>query len=61
METLRDLLPDVDVLVGLPPEELARYLLRLARSNLQNGMFNLTFPRKTGRKVTLGLRLVESL
>jgi uncharacterized protein (TIGR02391 family) len=40
METLRDLLPDVDVLVGLPPEELARYLLRLARSNLQNGMFN---------------------
>src|SRR5687767_11512147 len=30
---------DVDVLLALAPEELAPFLLRLARANLQNGIF----------------------
>lgn len=39
VETLIGLVPDVDVLLSLAPEELAPILLRLARGQLQNGMF----------------------
>jgi uncharacterized protein (TIGR02391 family) len=37
MPTLQQLLPDVDILVALAPEELAYYLLDVAKSQLQNG------------------------
>jgi hypothetical protein len=39
MTTLRQLIPDVDVLLALAPEELAPHLLEVAKSQLQNGMF----------------------
>jgi uncharacterized protein (TIGR02391 family) len=38
-ETLATLVPDVDVALSLAPEELAPALLRLAKQNLQNGLF----------------------
>ena len=37
MNTLNDVIPDVDVLLALAPEELAPILLRLARAHLQSG------------------------
>lgn len=40
MPTLSQLLPDVDVLLSLEPEELAPALLSVAKSQLQNGMFS---------------------
>jgi uncharacterized protein (TIGR02391 family) len=40
LTTLQSLIPDVEVLTTLAPEELAETLLQLARSNLQNGMFH---------------------
>jgi hypothetical protein len=39
MPTLQELIPDVDVLVALAPEELGWYLLRVAKSQLQHGIF----------------------
>ena len=39
METLNSLLPDVDVLLALAPEELAPILLKLAKTRLERGMF----------------------
>jgi uncharacterized protein (TIGR02391 family) len=39
METLQTVVPDVDVLLAMQPEELAPILLRLARSHSQRGMF----------------------
>jgi hypothetical protein len=39
-ETIFSLLPDVDVLLALAPEELAPILLRLAKENLQNGLLH---------------------
>jgi uncharacterized protein (TIGR02391 family) len=42
MTTLYDLVPDVDVLLAMAPEELAPILLRLAKQNQQNGMFLLS-------------------
>jgi hypothetical protein len=41
MPTLQQLIPDVDVLLALAPEELAAPLLSVAKSQLQNGMVNL--------------------
>jgi uncharacterized protein (TIGR02391 family) len=38
--TLDSLIPDVDVLLALAPEELADTVLKLAKQNLQNGIFN---------------------
>ncbi len=40
MPTLISLVPDVDVLLALAPEELAPILLKVAASQLQNGMFH---------------------
>lgn len=41
MPTLYDLVPDVDVLLALAPEDLGRVLLRVAKSNLQhNGLIH---------------------
>jgi uncharacterized protein (TIGR02391 family) len=40
MATLPQLIPDADVLLALPPEELAETLLALADSSKQNGMFS---------------------
>jgi uncharacterized protein (TIGR02391 family) len=40
MTTLKSLVPDVDVLLALAPEELAPILLKVARSQLHDGMFN---------------------
>ncbi len=40
MKTLRDVVPDVEVLLALPPEELAPILLRLVRDRLENTMFH---------------------
>ncbi len=40
MPTLQELIPDVQVLLALEPEELAPYLLRVAKSHLQNGMIH---------------------
>jgi hypothetical protein len=37
MSTLQQLIPDVEVLLALSPEELAPYLLEVAKSQLQNG------------------------
>lgn len=39
MPRLPDLIPDPDVLLDLPPEELARSVLIVANSAAQNGMF----------------------
>lgn len=39
MESLQTLVPDVDVLLALQPEELAPLLLRIAKGSLQNGIF----------------------
>ncbi|MBV8548784.1 MAG: TIGR02391 family protein [Alphaproteobacteria bacterium] len=36
---IEKLIPDVDVLLGLEPEELAWFLLKGAKEKLQNGMF----------------------
>jgi hypothetical protein len=38
MPTLQQLIPDVDVVLALSPEELAPYLLEVAKSQLQNGI-----------------------
>jgi uncharacterized protein (TIGR02391 family) len=40
MPTLEELIPDIDVLLALAPEELAPALLQVAKSQIQNGMFN---------------------
>lgn len=40
MATLYDLVPDADMLLALAPEELAPFLLNVAKTNLQNGMFH---------------------
>jgi uncharacterized protein (TIGR02391 family) len=39
MTSLQTLVPDVDVLLALQPEELAPLLLRIAKTNLQNDIF----------------------
>ena len=39
MKRIVDLVPDVDVLLMLAPEELAQLLLQLAKENRQNNMF----------------------
>ena len=39
-KTLNEVIPDVTVLLSLPPEEIAPILLRLARRHLRNGRFN---------------------
>jgi len=39
-KTLNEVIPDVNVLLSLPPEEIAPILLRLARRHLRNGKFN---------------------
>lgn len=39
MEVFQLIIPDVDVLLELAPEELAKILLKLARNQMQNGMF----------------------
>ncbi len=39
MQTISDLVPDVDVLLRLPPEALARILLRLAKAHAERGRF----------------------
>lgn len=41
MPNIQTLLPDADVLIALPPEELAPILLKVAASRTQNGMFEL--------------------
>jgi len=41
MPTLQQLIPDVDVLLALAPEELAPHLLAVAKSQLQSGMIHL--------------------
>ena len=41
MATLTSVIPDVDVLVALAPEELAEVLLRLADERRQNGLIHL--------------------
>lgn len=38
MDKITTLIPDVEVLLQLAPEELAGTILRLARQRLQNGM-----------------------
>ena len=40
MPTLEQLIPDINVLLALAPEELAPAVLEVAKSQLQNGMFN---------------------
>ena len=40
METLLTFYPNVDDLLQTPPEDLAPILLKLARANVQNGMFH---------------------
>lgn len=42
-----DDIPDVDLLLSLPPEELATTLLRFAKRNEQNGMFRAEGPWTT--------------
>jgi uncharacterized protein (TIGR02391 family) len=37
---IQTIIPDVDVLLGLEPEELAPIVLKLAAARMQNGMFN---------------------
>ncbi|RQP98896.1 hypothetical protein [Burkholderia stagnalis] len=39
MSTLQMIVPDVEVLLRMAPEELAPILLKLAKQNRQNGMF----------------------
>lgn len=41
MARLTQLVPDVDVLLQLAPEELAFYVLRAARDSMQNGLMHL--------------------
>ncbi|MBB5985730.1 TIGR02391 family protein [Sphingobium lignivorans] len=41
MTTLASLIPDEDLLLTLPPEEIGTHLLKLAAQNQQNGMFSL--------------------
>ena len=48
MKTIAELIPDPEVLLALAPEELAFYLLKMARANIQNGIFHpnsITEPR----------------
>jgi uncharacterized protein (TIGR02391 family) len=40
--TIEQLIPDVQVLLALAPEELAPYLLQIAKSQLTNGMFGIS-------------------
>lgn len=40
MPSLIDLIPDFEVLLGLAPEELGKVLLKVAKSNEQNGIFH---------------------
>jgi hypothetical protein len=42
MPTLQQLIPDIDVLLALPPEELASAVMQVARSQMQNGLVNLS-------------------
>src|SRR4051812_17742186 len=41
MPRLAELIPDVNVLIALAPEELASCLLKVAKSNLRQGKFHL--------------------
>jgi len=41
MTRLSVLIPDVDVLLSLPPEELSFYVLQAARADMQNGLVHL--------------------
>lgn len=41
MPTIQQLVPDVDVMLALSPEELGGVLLKVAKSQLQNGMVHL--------------------
>jgi uncharacterized protein (TIGR02391 family) len=41
MAALQELIPDVQTLLGFSPEELAPYLLQIAKSQLQHGMFHI--------------------
>jgi uncharacterized protein (TIGR02391 family) len=41
MPTLQELIPDPDVLLALAPEELGAFLLKVAKSQLQNGVVSL--------------------
>jgi hypothetical protein len=54
MPTLEQLIPNVDVLLALSPEELAFGVLQVAKSQLQNGMFN----AETLALVTVGRGMV---
>ncbi len=40
MTTLPQLIPDVEILLALAPEELAPILLKIAKDNRQNGLFH---------------------
>lgn len=46
VSTLPELIPDVDLLLVMAPEELANFLLLLIPNHIQNGMFN---PAAVGR------------
>ncbi len=46
MPTLLQMIPDVDILLSMAPEELAKVLLKLIPNHLQNGMFQ---PESVGR------------
>ena len=43
MAILQDLIPDPDVVLGLPPEELGMYVLEVAKTQLQNGITNVGY------------------
>lgn len=47
MKNLYEIVPDVNVLLAMAPEELAPILLRLAKQNQQNGMFLLSSTTQT--------------
>jgi uncharacterized protein (TIGR02391 family) len=40
VETLNSLIPDVNVLLAMEPEELAPILMKLAKQHMQNGLFH---------------------
>jgi hypothetical protein len=46
MPALFQIIPDVDILLSMAPEELAKVLLKLVPNHLQNGMFQ---PESVGR------------
>ncbi|MGA7751056.1 MAG: hypothetical protein WCA63_13040, partial [Gallionella sp.] len=39
METLNSLIPDVNALLAMEPEELAPFIMKLAKQKMQNEMF----------------------